>query len=439
MRGSTLNRSRAFRAALGTLALAGCGTDEATAPPPTAATCITGLSAQATCYGGTQLSGASYQIAVPTNWNGILVVVARGATPVPATELRTFGGARSLLRDGGLALAATTYRSDTPLARDATDDVEELRRIFVAKFGRPKRTIIWRLSFGGLVAARCAERFGTFDGVVSLCGLMAGTLRSLYTQLDARTVYQYYCRNLPRSDEPRYDLFLGLAPQATLTATELQARVNECTGISLPAAQRSAAQRENLANILAVLRIPESGLLTNMDAATALLKTFVQETLGGHNPLQNTNVRYTGSTDDIALNRDVPRYPAENQAATALASADDPTGRPRVPVLTLHAIDDPRAFVENQSAYRAAVTKSGALGNLFQAFTNQGGHCQFTTAEQLGALQVVLDWIETRTPPTNEALAAACEKYRLEFGTSCRFNAGYQPAALETRLYPRQP
>ena len=124
--------------------LTGCSDDPtAVAPPPQPATCITGLSSAATCYSGQQLSGATYQIAVPTNWNGVLVVVARGATPVPATELRTFGAARNLLRDGGLAMAATTYRSTTPLARDATDDVEELRQIFVRQFGRPKRTIVF--------------------------------------------------------------------------------------------------------------------------------------------------------------------------------------------------------------------------------------------------------------------------------------------------------
>ena len=418
--------------------LTACGDEPtAVAPPPKPATCITGLSSAATCYAGTQLSGATYQIAVPTNWNGILVIVARGATPVPATDLRTFGGTRNLLRDGGLAVAATAYRTDTPLARDASDDVEELRQIFVRQFGRPKRTVVWGLSFGGLVAARCAERFQTFDGVVSLCGLVAGTLRSLYTQLDVRTVYQHYCRNLPRADEPQYNLFLGLPAAPTITSDEIQARVSECTGILLPAAQRSALQRQNLANILAVLRIPESGLLANMDAATVLLKTFVQGTLGNHNPLQNTNVQYKGSTDDVGLNRDVPRYGAEASTAAMLATADDPTGRPRVPVVTLHAIDDPRAFVENQAAYRATVEKAGTIGSLFQAFTNQGAHCMFTTAEQLGTLQVLLDWIETKTPPTQASLASACEKYRTEFGTSCRFNATYQPSALDTRLYPR--
>jgi pimeloyl-ACP methyl ester carboxylesterase len=420
-------------------AIAAACSDEPTAvaAPPQASTCITGLSGAATCYAGTQLSGATYQIAMPTNWNGVVVIVARGATPVPASELRTFGATRNLLRDGGLALAATTYRSDTPLARDAAEDVEELRQIFVRRFGKPKRTIVWGLSFGGLVAAKCAERYQTFDGVVSLCGLVAGTLRSLYTQLDVRTVYQRYCRNLPRPDEPQYNLFLGLPPSSTMTSDEMQARVNECTGILLPAAQRSAQQRENLANILAVLRIPESGLLANMDAATFLLKTFVQGTLGGHNPLQNSTVQYRGSTDDTGLNRDVPRYAAELATANMLAASDDPTGRIRMPVVTLHAIDDPRAFVENQAAYRATVDKAGASSNLFQAFTNLGGHCTFTTAEQLATLQVLLDWIDTRTPPTQATLASACDRYRTEFGTSCRFNATYQPQPLDTRLYAR--
>ena len=62
-------------AVIGTLALSGCSSDEPTAvaAPPEPAACITGLSSSATCYAGTQLSGAKYQIAIPTNWNGIFL------------------------------------------------------------------------------------------------------------------------------------------------------------------------------------------------------------------------------------------------------------------------------------------------------------------------------------------------------------------------------
>jgi len=422
------------------LVLAGCSDEPtAVAPPPQSTTCPTTVSAQATCYAGQGLSGASYLIGVPTNWNGILVVWARGATPVAVTEPRVLGPARFLLRDGGLAVAATAFRDETPLARDAAEDSEELRQIFVRQFGKPRLTVIWGNSFGGLVAARCAERYRTFNGAIAACGLVAGTLRSFYPHVDLRMVYQHYCRNLPRQSERQYDLFLGLDPQGTMTTEELNSRVNECTGISLPAAQRSVLQRDNLANILAAVRMPEAGFLANMDASTFVLSRFVHGSLGDKNPFTNMGVRYTGSTDDDGLNRDVARYRSDAPTAALVAADDDPTGKVSIPIVTLHAIDDSRAFVENESAYRAAFVRAGTLVNLFQAYTNQGAHCLFTTAEHLGTLKVLQDWIERRTPPTQESLAAACETYRTEFGGSCRFNASYQPAAFDSKVYARQP
>ena len=427
-------------AALGLAVLVACSDEPtAVAPPPQPTTCPPTVAASVTCYAGQGLSGAPYIIGVPPNWNGVLVVWARGATLVPVTEARVLGPGRSLMRDGGLAVAASLFRGGTPLARDAAEDSEELRQIFVRQFGKPRLTVIWGNSFGGLVAARCAERYQTFQGAIAACGLVAGTLRSFYPHVDLRMVYQHYCRNLPRPDERQYDLFLGVDPQGTLTTEELNNRVNECTGISLPAAQRSAQQRVNLANILAAVRMPEAGFLANMDGATFVLNRLVSGALGGRNPFTNMGVRYTGSTDDDGLNRDVTRYRSDAATATTVAAADDPTGRVSIPVVTLHAIDDTRAFVENESAYREAFMRAGTLANLFQAYTNQGAHCLFTVAEHLGTLQVLQDWIEKRTPPTQAALAAACEGYRAEFGGTCRFNATYQPASFDTKVYTRQP
>ncbi len=426
-------------AAAGAFALQGCSdAPTAVAPPPQTTPCPPAVSAQATCYTGTGLTGASYVIGVPPNWNGILIVLARGATPVPDTAARLWGAARVLLRDGGLAIAATHYRSGTPLAGDAAEDAEELRQIFVRQFGRPRLTVIWGTSFGALVAARCAEKYRTFNGAIAVCGLVAGTLRSFYPHLDLRVIYQHYCRNLPRDSERQYDLFLGLDPQGSMTSDELNSRVNECTGISLPAAQRSAQQRANLANILAAVRMPEAGFLANMDAATFVLSRMVNGSLGGKNPFSNVGVRYTGTANDDALNSGVTRYAADAATAQTVASADDPTGKVSIPVVTLHAIDDSRAFVENEAAYRAAFSRAGKLTNLFQAYTNTGGHCLFGVAAQLATLQVLQEWIETRVAPTPASLLTACETYRLEFGGTCQFNATYQPPSFESRVYTRQ-
>ncbi len=276
-------------------------------------------------------------------------------------------------------------------------------------------------------------------GAFASCGLVGGAPPSYDPLLDRRLVYQYYCRNPPRPEERQYDLFLGLDPQGAMTAAEVHSRVNECTGITLPAAQRPAEQSQNLANIVSAARIPESALLANLDAATVLLRILVQDVLGGRNPLQTMGVRYSGSTDDDALNIGVARYTANAQSAATFSSADNPTGKVSIHVVTLHAIDDPRAFSRTRPRTGRPSRKPGTLGMLYQACTNQGGHCLFTAAESLAMFEVLLKWIDTRTPLTNQDVLSACDGYRTELGGACRFNATYQPAPLETRMYPRQP
>lgn len=418
------------------LVLTSCDADEEiVGPPPATATCPAGMPAvPITCYRGQSPSGADYVIAMPQNWNGTLILFNRGATPVPLDSARVFGPARLLLADS-VAVAATAYRSATPLARAAAEDVQQLRRVFAANLGEPRRVVVSGVSFGGLVTALCAEIYRTFHGAFAGCGLLAGGPRSYHPLLDIRVIYQFYCRNLPRAGEPQYDLFLGQGTPP-LSVAEVRSRVNECTGISLPAAPRSAQQSQNLANILNVVRIPENYLLTNLEAANVLLGILVRDVMAGRNPVSNMGVTYSGSTDDAALNSGVARYAADAGAAARLA-ADDPTGRVSIPVVTLHAIDDGRAYVENEAAYRAAFQRAGTLPLLFQAYTNQGGHCQFTQPETLAMYSVLLNWIDTRSPPTQQELMAVCERYRTRFGGMCRFNATFQPAALETRMYSR--
>jgi pimeloyl-ACP methyl ester carboxylesterase len=419
------------------LALTACNSDDPIPiTPPLTGPCPAGITVPATCYRGTGRTGAPYVIAMPEKWNGKLILYNRGATPVPFDSARSIGPTRFLLADS-VAVAASAYRSATPLAKEAAEDVEDLRQIVVHTFGAATRTLVWGLSFGGLVSARCVERYRTFDGAVVGCGTVAGALASYYPLLDLRLAYQYYCRNLPRPNEPQYDLYWGLDPQGAMSVDEVRTRINDCTGVSLPAAQRSATQRQNLANILAVARIPESFLLTDMEAATTLLKILVQETLDGRNPLKNMGVVYNGSPDDAALNNGIARYTANAQAAASFSSADDPTGKVGVPVVTIHATDDGRAFVENESAYRKKFEQAGTLGRLYQTYTSAGGHCLFNAAEALAMYDVLMTWISTGTAPTDQQTQAACDKYRARVGGTCRFNFTFQPAALETRIYPR--
>jgi pimeloyl-ACP methyl ester carboxylesterase len=304
--------------------IAACDADDPVPiTPPVAATCPAFLTAPATCYKGTGRTGADYLIVMPPNWNGRLILYNRGATPVPFDTARSLGPTRFLVADS-VAIAATAYRSATPLAKEATEDVEDLRQIFVATFGAPRHTIAWGLSFGGLVSARCAERYRTFDGALVGCGTIAAALSNYYPLLDLRLTYQYYCKNLPRPNEQQYDLFWGLDPQGTMSAkcapVSTSAQAHRCRRLS--AAQLNDRTSPTSWRWHASRSLPAH----QHGRATTLLKILVQQTMEGRNPLKNMGVAYNGSSDDAALNNGIARYTANTSAA---ASFRRPMIRPK--------------------------------------------------------------------------------------------------------------
>jgi hypothetical protein len=84
-----------------------------------------------------------------------------------------------------------------------------------------------------------------------------------------------------------------------MTLKDLDALVEECTGVGHPA--RSQQQKQNLVNIIGVMGDPENLLVGHMQAGTLLFRDIVMNTAGGRNPFSNIGVRYQGSCDDVAL------------------------------------------------------------------------------------------------------------------------------------------
>src|SRR5215472_18707627 len=111
-----------------------------------------------------------------------------------------------------------------------------------------------------------------------------------------------------------------------------------------------------------------------MQAGTLLFRDIVKSTTGGRNPFSNIGVHYKGSSDDVALNRDVVRFSADPAAAASVKADGDPTGVLPVPVVSIHSINDPQVVVEAQSAYRAAAERAGSGDRLVQAYTDERAH-----------------------------------------------------------------
>ncbi|MEV7095063.1 DUF6351 family protein [Amycolatopsis sp. NPDC051045] len=440
-------RSRRRRAAVSGALLAVLGTlgtavpSRASAMPPAA--CPSGLVGKATCYTGQDGNGAYYTIAVPKRWNRSLVVHAHGGPAASADPAATTEDLAqwAVLVEQGYAWAGSSYRRGGYGVRMAAADTDNVRRLFVERFGRPARTYVHGQSFGGNVAAKVAETYGrergAYDGVLLTSGLLAGGSRGYDHRVDLRVVYQYYCRNLPRPDEPQYPLWQGLPAESTLTPDDVLARLQECTGIASAPAARTPGQQRNLDDITAVTTIPERSLPTHLQYATFLFQDIVGNRLGGRNPFGNQGVRYTGSHDDSALNAGVARFSADPTARRDLSYDSDLTGQVSLPVLTLHAIDDPSVFVEHESAYRATLHGAGRDSRLVQTFTRESEHDELSVAEYATALAALDDWVRTGREPAPLSIANSCRTYDRTYGGGCFYDAGYRPAPYSTRVRPR--
>jgi hypothetical protein len=129
--------------------------------PPVVAPCPPDLVGKATCYTGKDSNGAYYTMAVPTRWNGSLVVHAHGGPDLgdssdPARSTDDLSR-WAVMVDEGYAWAGSSYRRGGYGTRMAAADTENVRKLFVSQFGKPRRTYVHGQSWGGDVAAKVAE------------------------------------------------------------------------------------------------------------------------------------------------------------------------------------------------------------------------------------------------------------------------------------------
>ena len=431
-------------AALLLLAAAASGAQETRAE---ATPCPDGIPATTQCALGKDSAGAFYWIAVPSPWNKQLVVHAHGGPDLGAPDAT--GSADDLTRwkiwtRMGFAVVASTYHQGGVAVRSAAEDVERSRQLFLAQFGMPERTILHGQSWGAGVAARTAELFGArdaqgrapYDAVLLTSGVLGGASLSYDFRMDLRVVYQAVCGDHPRVDEPQYPLWQGLPLGAKLTRAQLADRVDACTGVRKPAAARSPEQAQRLATILAAVKVPERTLIAHLNWGTWHFQDIVTKRTNGANPFTTAGVMYAGGT---AMNEKIARYAADSVAVATLAADADPTGRIPVPVLTMHAIDDPTAFVELESTFRRTMERAGRAKALVQLFTQDSEHSYLSDAQYVSAMRALLAWVEQGTVPTPNSVAASCANVESMYDPAkgCRLVPSYVPAALSSRVPTR--
>lgn len=118
-----------------------------------------------------RLFGANYQIEVPDDWNGRLVMYAHGNDQDVELQVYPPPNRRQLIADG-YAWASSSYSVNVAVVTGvATDETAALWDYFAAKQGRPQYTYIMGDSMGGAVAFLSGERYpDRYDGSLPLCG-----------------------------------------------------------------------------------------------------------------------------------------------------------------------------------------------------------------------------------------------------------------------------
>lgn len=364
--------------------------------------------------------GAWILFARPKAGNGTLIVHAHGGPRLgapqaddPDEDLVRF----SALVRAGYAWAGTSYRRGGYGVRMAAADTDRARALYWSVYGRPGMTLLHGQSWGGNVAAKLAET-GVLDdegkplynGVMITNGVLAGGTKAYQFRVDLRAVYQFYCRNLPKPDEAGYPIWQGLPLDSKLTRKELAVRVNECTGVEMLPAARSANQAARLRNILAVTRVAEGQLVQQLAYTTFTFRDVVMLRLSGRNPFDNSNSHYSGSSDDAGLNANVTRFHADPDAVSALAFDSDLSGRIVLPTITMHARGDPVIPADGDTVYAQTVTAAGNARLLLSLQTSEDNHSKMSDAEYVAVADTLSEWARTGRRPIAADVARRCDR-----------------------------
>lgn len=351
------------------LALSACAPavrDAAPAPAPVAP-------AQAVIDTGI-LEGAPYRIDIPTNWNGELVVNTHGYEPVgmPRPDPWPFPEVMQPLLDRGYAIAASGYSAQGWAISEAIADTERLRRHFVERHDRPRRTWLVGYSMGGLIALASAERHPqAWDGVVSMCGvnvssetmIAAGALGPL-AAFDA-----LFPGVLP--DAPGGLADPALPPYADGEAIAAALARDEARAAAL--AERFDLPRESLAGAINLYYVA--------------LREFT--TRAGGFPVSSHPGADGVDGDEAALGVSIRRYAADPDALAYVRDSGTLTGEAPVPVVLQPNPADPSVPARFSGGYAALAEAAGRGDRVTQLPPEGAGHCHFAPGTLPAALEAL--------------------------------------------------
>lgn len=372
-----------------------------------------------TVTGGTLASGAQWAAEVPADWNGAVVLYSHGFRPGPANPAwdAGFEPTADALKDRGYAVASSSYATPGWALETAVDDQLGTLEAFAKEVGTPRRTIAFGTSMGGLVSSLIAEVPDSgVDGVVSTCGLLGGGVNLNNYQLDGLHALAQLL--LPGQEVQLTGFRSGT--ESAVTINKLIAAIQQAqqtpegrARIALSAAfmntptwftgtvpgskdyrAQQAAQYNWLLGTIPFVVGARSFIVNAADGDSGWNAGVDYGRLFQHSAMKaQVDSLYNDAAADLSAdlslltqNSDIEPDP---EALEWMQRTSTPHGDLEVPVLTMHTLADILAPVEYMEEYAETVRDAQATPLLRQTYVERTGHCSFTVAETVAAVETM--------------------------------------------------
>jgi pimeloyl-ACP methyl ester carboxylesterase len=368
---------------------------------------------------GTLSDGATYVIDVPAKWNGTLLLYSHGyVTPGSSNPAQDVGDPLTggYMLAAGYALAGSSYATTGWAVHEAIPDQIAVLDVFQSDVGTPATTIAWGHSLGGMITAGLVQQYpDRFNAALPMCGVLAGGVGLWNEALDGAFAFNTLLAG-------------GLLQVVDITNPALNFATAEA---ALAVAETTAQGQARVALVAALGDVPgwfdpASPEPSPTDYATQVANQFLWlgevdfpfmfyyraelEARAGGNPSFNTGVNYEGrlkrSADyaevqalyaaagisldaDLATLKKASRIAADPGALTYLSDNIIYNGQLTIPVLTMHTTGDGLVPVEDERAYAKVVNEANDGAMLRKTFVHRAGHCEFTPAETITAMQTL--------------------------------------------------
>jgi pimeloyl-ACP methyl ester carboxylesterase len=342
--------------------------------------------------------GAQYALHVPAEWNGDLILFLHGyaptAWPVALPDADPNWGARyAAIRDNALARGYAfgwSSNSENGLAlRDAMIRTRQLKGLFVASFGRPQHTYLWGFSMGGAAALHLAEQNPQLvDGVLSECGVVLGFAPIIDQRFNLRVLFDYFYPGVipgPATAFPADVAWATVQPGVIAAILANPAAAMELAAVDQVRLEYNDDFGELVQHIVTSLLFSSAWWWTG----------DIWARTNGHPFFDNSTLWYTGSSDDAALNAGVARFTAHPSAVNEIAHWYSPSGHLNVPVLMMHTQRDQQVPIRHVLTFADLVAAAGSGDLLVQRIQDRFGHCAFTEAEEVAAMEDLATWVRT--------------------------------------------